>query len=218
MSPVQGAPSGGAGTRRREPAPGSLRHAAITAVVVLGAPLFIAALAIAGVSVPDNLRSPLIEAGLLTRDANEAMDAQGSTQPDAAAAAGAARDSAATRAARRVERGAGSRTASGRERGGTTQSGSGASGEPVSLPPAGDPEAGTGLGGGPGEEVGADQLPAAGAPGGGGQGGVEGPAAPSPVQDGLQQLDETVDQLDDALGGPPPGESSGGLSGVGGPG
>jgi hypothetical protein len=198
--------------RRRELLPASIRHAAVTVAVVLGAPLFITGLAVAGVSIPETLRSPLVEAGLLTRDANEAFEAEAATLPEAERPARPSPSSTTADrgspdsaggpgsppwdAARRDPRGA-----TGDEGRGSaaTRADTGTSPASEPAPAAGKPPAGAAVAGPPAGDEGDGEA------GGGGTGGAP---LSSPIEDGVEQVDETVDQLDAALGDLSPNETS----------
>jgi hypothetical protein len=208
--------------RRRELVPASIRRAAVTGVVVLGAPLFIAGLAVAGVSIPETLRSPLVEAGLLTRDANEAFEAEAATLQEAdRTARRSPTDMAAGRGSPDPGGEPGSRSGDAARRGP-----GGAAGDegldsaadradtgtlsPSEPAPESEPQGPAAVAGPPaGSEGGGDA---------GDGGGTGGAPLSSPIEDGLDQVEETVDQLDDALGDLPPDETSDDLPMVGGSG
>jgi hypothetical protein len=199
--------------RQHDLVPASIRHAAVTTAIVLGAPVFIAALAVAGVTIPDDLRSPLINAGLLTRDANEALEADGGAQPRAVAPTAGAQRTVAERVSRndlqepgsRASQAAGTgRQAARRDAGSETTAPAGA-GAPVVAPEHA---------GAPAEETAGPVQPDGDAAPGGVEGGPEAgapaaPAVPSPVQQGLSEVDQSVNQqLGDAVDAAPIGQSA----------
>jgi hypothetical protein len=202
-------------SHRRELIPASIRNAGMTAAIVFGAPLFITGLAIAGVSIPDDLRSPLIGAGLLTRDVDWAVEADRASLPSPATPTAHPVADQVERGSRRQAEAHGRRhRAIDRRRGGGTAE----AGRPVSTPtgggapPASPPEATEPTG-----EAAIEQPAGAEPPAGGHEGHGPAPSAvPSPVENGLDQIDETVDQLEDSLGGLPAEQTSAGVPALGG--
>jgi hypothetical protein len=186
--------------------PASVRHAAMTAFVVLGAPIFITGLAVAGVSAPDAFRSPLV-GGLLTEDATAIYEPPPppavSKDDDSVGRAPAGRERQAAAAAAE------------RRRGEADSSSAGPSESPARTPsadPVGDSASPVGTTPTTEESVtGGGNAPA--------DGGGAGPAAdqelvPAPVQETIDEVGHGVqDIVDQTLGGvqdvPPPLDGGG---------